>query len=579
MPVLFPLHSSSKQPIYRGWNSPSYTGEELGKHSDQALRTDEIAVIDADSFLAAEAWLQEPGVDTPLQQKTKRGRHFFYRASDGERSHSIIPKHLDLKTGRGSYVKLYDPQVYEWLKTHDVSELPPLPVEVVHRLRPAKPTSDEAGWDLVPEGTRDLLLTSLAGALRKQGAGANAIGNTLTYFNEHFVEQGSDPITEADIRRITGSVMRYEPDPFEPDGDLVIIGDDDEVIEPGWRKLHMSNMTLPPPPRWLWKPYLPSGRLVLLDGGEGIGKGLFCAHVATQVTSGAWGEPTPVLWLAAEDDPVEDVQRRLLAAGYERGVNAEVDFVDTIESPTFPAQIRELARQLQRNHYGLVVLDPGRSFLNAQPGTPMSYNDESSVRPGLEQLNKLAKASDATIIFVHHWNKDSQAAVEDRAAGSKAFRQVVRHGLSMAWVGDTETGDGALAVTKSNIGPTGHLMGYSIAAVDEIGGEQIASARWVQGLPLPDHRMADWIKRAVEAEGDLMIELDLETVLDFLRNQGKLVEGVEFPQPRILARMMRGLGMTNERANEIKQEVLERGLVTPVSNNKIVWHEQKALEA
>jgi hypothetical protein len=34
------------------------------------------------------------------------------------------------------------------------------------------------------------------------------------------------------------------------------------------------------PIRWLWKPYLPRGMLVMLDGDPGLGKGLMLVQVA-----------------------------------------------------------------------------------------------------------------------------------------------------------------------------------------------------------------------------------------------------------------------------------------------------------
>lgn len=557
----------AKAPSVQAWQSDGYKGVDRNYGGWVGLRTDGLVVIDCDNDAAVETW-RSIGAPT-FEVKTPRGRHFYYTYTPGSPTAPAVGvlDDIDVRAGRTSQVVVPPTPGYEEVGG-DIAPFDPkwIPQREV-------PEALDQGWDTIPEGRRNTTLVAIAGSLRKQGAGAEMIAATIATIN---ARRCVPPLPDDEIVTIVRSVMRYDADPFEADGEIIIVDDNDEIVRhPNWRRVNMSDMLLPPPPEWWWKPYLPKGRLVLLDGGEGIGKGLFCAWAACKITSGEWGgEPKRVLWFSAEDDPTEDVQRRLLAAGYEKGVNAEVTFIEGL--PRFPRELAELVSELKAEDYGLIILDPGRSFLGPEGEYqgPWSYNDEAAVRPGLEQLNRLAKWGNVTVIFVHHWNKNAQASIEDRSAGSKAFRQVVRHVLSMAWVGDTDLGEGAIAVTKSNIGPTGSLRGYSIEAVPEFD-----SVEWVPQDILPDNRMSDFIKRVGEEhEGEVAIEFDLESLVGYYGNA--LMPGMLFPDVDEIHSRYGAHGMTKVRAKELRAEAVKLGFAEPLGNGKLRYVGQpKALEA
>lgn len=548
----------AKAPAVLKWQAEGYVGVDRNYGGWVGLRTDDLVIVDCDNDAAVETW-RSIGAPT-FEVKTPRGRHFYYKHTPGSPTAPAVGvlDDIDIRAGRTSQVVVPPTPGYEEVG----GEIAPFVPSWIPKRE--APESFDQGWDTIPEGRRNVTLTAIGGSLRKQGAGAEMIAATLATINSR---RCVPPIPDDEVVTIVRSVMRYDADPFESDGDIIIVGEDgEEVRNPNWRKISMSDMILPPPPEWFWKPYLPKGRLVLLDGGEGIGKGLFCVWAACKITSGEWGdEPKKVLWFAAEDDPTEDIQRRLLAAGYEKGVNAEVDFIEGL--PRFPRDLVELVAELKAEDYGLIILDPGRSFLgpDAEYNGPWSYNDEAAVRPGLEQLNRLAKWGNITILFVHHWNKNSAASIEDRSAGSKAFRQVVRHVISMAWVGDTDLGEGALAVTKSNIGPTGALRGYSLEAVPEWD-----SVEWMPGDTLPDNRMSDFIKRiGDEQEGEVAITFDLDSVLGYYGPA--LMPGMLFPSVDELYNRFRAHGMTKVQAKEIRAEAVREGLASPRGKGELLY--------
>lgn len=475
--VYIPLAHDTKVPTQKGWNLDEYEGVDAAI-GGTALRLDGLYVVDCDTPEMVATWRSTPGTETPYVVETVRGAHFYYRAPEGARSRiGVVPGQLDVKSGRGAYARVYR------LDAPNPDDLPLAPVEVVNTFAPAKTVSDEPGWDMIPDGQRNSTLTTVAGAMRKQGAGVEAIAATLATMNTHRCDP---PLPDEEVATIVNSVMRYEPDPDIP---IVLVEDPPETkLGIRWA----ADLEERPPPEWLWDPYFPQGRFVLLDGSEGIGKSMFSAALATMV-AGNFGLSTRsdgvVLWLPAEDDPEEDLLRRLRAAGYDRNRHHPIGFADPTKfTAAEPDDISALEAEIEATGANLVILDPVRSFLKAPGAKNYSNNDDAHVRPPLEALSRLAHRSGCTIVGIHHWRKNVSEGVKAAATGSAGFSQVARHRISMAWVGTTDDGEGAFAVTKSNIAPTGQVTGYKIEMRDD-------SPCFVVGDRTGDRDLDAWLKR------------------------------------------------------------------------------------
>jgi putative DNA primase/helicase len=69
----------------------------------------------------------------------------------------------------------------------------------------------------IPEGSRDTVLTSFAGSMRRRGMGESAIHKALAAENE---ERCDPPLPEEQVAKIARSVATYEPeDPVRPGAD------------------------------------------------------------------------------------------------------------------------------------------------------------------------------------------------------------------------------------------------------------------------------------------------------------------------------------------------------------------------
>jgi hypothetical protein len=75
----------------------------------------------------------------------------------------------------------------------------------------AKPTREGAGpvSERIPEGSRNTVLTSIAGSMRRRGLGEEAIFAALQIFNQ---ERCTPPLDETEVREIAKSIAGYEPD-------------------------------------------------------------------------------------------------------------------------------------------------------------------------------------------------------------------------------------------------------------------------------------------------------------------------------------------------------------------------------
>ena len=84
--------------------------------------------------------------------------------------------------------------------------------------------------------------------------------------------------------------------------------------------IRMSDVELTPV-EWLWKPYLPFGKLSVLQGNPGEGKTYFAMHLAAACTNGKLlpnmerMEPFNVIYQTAEDGLGDTVKPRLIEAG------------------------------------------------------------------------------------------------------------------------------------------------------------------------------------------------------------------------------------------------------------------------
>jgi hypothetical protein len=127
---------------------------------------------------------------------------------------------------------------------------------------------------------------------------------------------------------------------------------------------------------WLWKSYLPMGKVTIIDGDGGFGKTLVLGDIAARVTrnrpmpDGSPGVDGGVIMLNAEDDINDTLAPRLAAVGADLN---RIRILETVpiygengqrsESPiSLPRDIPTLERAVRQTRAKLVIVDPVMSY-------------------------------------------------------------------------------------------------------------------------------------------------------------------------------------------------------------------------
>ncbi len=152
--------------------------------------------------------------------------------------------------------------------------------------------------------------------------------------------------------------------------------------------IRMSDVELTPV-EWLWKPYLPFGKLSVLQGNPGEGKTYFAMHLAVACTNGKLlpnmerMEPFNVIYQTAEDGLGDTVKPRLIEAG------ADLDRVLVIDDSDVQLTLSDerIEKAIIENNARLVIIDPIQAYL----GADVDMNRANEVRPIFMRLGQVAQ--------------------------------------------------------------------------------------------------------------------------------------------------------------------------------------------
>jgi putative DNA primase/helicase len=172
-----------------------------------------MVVIDGDTADACAKMEKRYG--TP-HVRTRRGGHWYFRhPQDGKVTSRRIAAGLDCKAD-GGYVVVPPSRNRTWTRgIPDLDTLPELPEELKRMAREEQAggqgrcaAAAGAVGEVIPDGNRNGTLTSLAGTMRRRGMGEAEIFAALEVTNRL---RCKPPLPVEDVRRISGSVARYEP--------------------------------------------------------------------------------------------------------------------------------------------------------------------------------------------------------------------------------------------------------------------------------------------------------------------------------------------------------------------------------
>ena len=222
--------------------------------------------------------------------------------------------------------------------------------------------------------------------------------------------------------------------------------------------IRMSDVELTPVD-WLWKPYLPFGKLSVLQGNPGEGKTYFAMHLAAACTNGKLlpnmerMEPFNVIYQTAEDGLGDTVKPRLIEAG------ADLDRVLVIDDSEVQLTLSDerIEKAIIENNARLVIIDPIQAYL----GADVDMNRANEVRPIFMRLGQVAQRTGCAILLIGHLNKAAGMQSLQRGLGSIDIAAAVR---SVMFIGKLKHDPTMRILTheKSSLAPPGTSLAFSL---------------------------------------------------------------------------------------------------------------------
>ena len=180
--------------------------------------------------------------------------------------------------------------------------------------------------------------------------------------------------------------------------------------------------------QWLWYPYIPLGKLTILQGDPGEGKTSFILAVIAALT--------------------HTIKPRLESAGADC---TRVLVIDESKRELTLCDAR-LEEAIRRTAAKLIVLDPLQAYL----GSDVDMHRANEVRPVLKRLSVMAERTQCAVILIGHMNKTQGLKSGYRGLGSIDFRALI--------VGRLKSGDTLriVAQDKNSLAPEGAAIAFEL---------------------------------------------------------------------------------------------------------------------
>jgi len=256
---------------------------------------------------------------------------------------------------------------------------------------------------------------------------------------------------------------------------------------------------------WLWHPYIPFGKITVIQGDPGTGKTTMILAVAAAATKGeplpecgAVITPSTVIFQTAEDGLGDTVKPRLLQAGANCN---RVIIIDESERELSLSDSR-IEEALIATGAKLFILDPLQAYL----GSDVDMHRANEVRPILKRISMLAEKTGCAVVVVGHLNKGTNQS-QYRGLGSIDIQAAARSVLTVGRIKGNQYLR-AFAQGKNNLAPEGQSIAFQLDPVNGF--------RWVGAYPITVDELlsgrADLETAAVRAQTLLKSELTGKTL-------------------------------------------------------------------
>lgn len=213
------------------------------------------------------------------------------------------------------------------------------------------------------------------------------------------------------------------------------------------------------PVEWLWYPYIPLGKLTVLQGDPGEGKSTFALNVVARITT---GQPMPdgvpakgkrvAIYQCAEDGIADTIKPRLQQAGADCERVAYIidnDIALTLEDGRIETAIKD-------THASVFIIDPIQAFI--PPDADMQ--SATKMRSVLRKLANIADRNKCAVILIGHMNKGGSSKSLYRGLGSIDIAAIARSVLMISR-DESRPDIRYMYPIKSSLAPEGPAIAFS----------------------------------------------------------------------------------------------------------------------
>lgn len=212
---------------------------------------------------------------------------------------------------------------------------------------------------------------------------------------------------------------------------------------------------------WLWYPYIPYGKITIVEGDPGEGKTTLVLKLAAALSRGLplpcdddrEREPIHIIYQTAEDGIDDTIKPRLEKAGADCSMIRVIDETEKELSMTDD----RLEQAIVETGARLVILDPIQAYIGAK----VDMHRANEIRPVLKHLGMIAEKYNCAIVLIGHMNKAAGSKSTYRGLGSIDIQATARSVLLVARLRD-KSNIRIMAHDKSSLAPTGDAIGFEI---------------------------------------------------------------------------------------------------------------------
>jgi len=211
---------------------------------------------------------------------------------------------------------------------------------------------------------------------------------------------------------------------------------------------------------WLAKPYIPCGKITIVQGDPGDGKTTMMLAIAAAITNGdsllgnIADNPANVIFQTAEDGLADTIKPKLELIGANC---SRVHIIDESDKPLSLADER-IEQAIVKTNAKLLIIDPIQAYLGGA-----DLHSAKGMRPLMKSLGAVAERTGCAVVIIGHLNKRSFGTrAQYRGLGSIDIYAAARSVLTVGKMGENMR---VVVHNKSNLTENGPPIAFSFNSV------------------------------------------------------------------------------------------------------------------